>query len=165
MKNTTVADLKQALENGALLLDVRETPEFNYEHIAQSKNIPRDHLSEAARELPKEKEIYVICQVGMSSKGAARTLEAAGLSVINVEGGLEAWKRAKYPVERTAGAKAVIPIIRQVQIIAGSMVLIGILAGIKWLALLAGAGLLFAGLSGTCMMASILSRCPWNRQA
>ena len=58
---------------------------------------------------------------------------------------------------------------RQVQITAGSLVLIGLLAGVlasPWALILSGfvgAGLVFAGASGWCGMAVLLARMPWNR--
>ncbi len=60
---------------------------------------------------------------------------------------------------------------RQVQITAGSMVLIGVILGFAvspWFFLLSGfvgAGLTFSGVSGTCAMASLLAAMPWNRRA
>lgn len=163
MKHISVGDLKNVLSGGAVLIDVRGAGEYNYEHIAEARNIPRSELEKA--DLPKDKEIYVICQIGMSSMAAARKLEGLGFKdVVNVTGGIEAWKMAQYPVERAANVRCVIPIMRQVQIIAGSMVLLGsFFIELRWLAFLAGAGLLFAGISGTCMMAGLLSRMPWNR--
>ncbi|WP_419866828.1 YgaP family membrane protein [Altericroceibacterium endophyticum] len=60
---------------------------------------------------------------------------------------------------------------RQVQITAGTLILIGVLLaafvapGFIWLSGFVGAGLLFAGLSGWCGMATLLSAMPWNRKA
>jgi len=158
----TVADLKGALERGALLLDVREGPEFRYERIEGSEHAPLSGLAGRAASLPKDRDVYVVCQAGVASASGARLLAEAGCSrVFEVEGGLEAWKRAGLPVRREGG---VIPVLRQVQIAAGSLVLVGTLVpGLRWLAVLVGAGLVFSGASGTCMMAGGLSRLPWNR--
>ena len=58
---------------------------------------------------------------------------------------------------------------RQVQIVAGSLVLLGVVLGttVSPLFLLlsgfVGAGLVFAGLSGWCGMAQLLALAPWNR--
>ena len=58
---------------------------------------------------------------------------------------------------------------RQVQITAGSMVVLGIVLALlvsPWfmaLSAFVGAGLAFAGLSGTCAMASLLAQMPWNK--
>lgn len=82
---------------------------------------------------------------------------------------------SEYRYERVDGVRNIpsgdlarelssIPIMRQVQIVAGGLALLGALApGMRWLSGLVGAGLLFAGLSGTCMMAHLLARMPWNR--
>jgi hypothetical protein len=63
-----------------------------------------------------------------------------------------------------------IDIIRQVQIAAGSLVLMGILLGTLLapgfyaLSAFVGAGLMFAGISGFCGMAHLLTLMPWNRR-
>jgi hypothetical protein len=65
--------------------------------------------------------------------------------------------------------KGPIAIMRQVQIAAGSLMVIFVLLGqvapiFRLFAALVGCGLLFAGLTGTCGMALLLARMPWNRQ-
>ncbi|MBM5801390.1 MAG: DUF2892 domain-containing protein [Cyanobacteria bacterium K_DeepCast_35m_m2_023] len=58
---------------------------------------------------------------------------------------------------------------RQVQIAAGSLVLLGVILsqvaapGWIWLSAVVGAGLVFAGISGFCGMARLLAAMPWNR--
>jgi rhodanese-related sulfurtransferase len=85
-----------------------------------------------------------------------------------LEGGLEAWKKAGLPT--LVDVNRPIEVMRQVQIAAGSLVLLGVLLAAttsSWFLLLAGlvgAGLVFAGLSGWCGMALLLARAPWNRQ-
>ena len=86
-----------------------------------------------------------------------------------LDGGLNAWVKAGLPV--VANAKAPLEIMRQVQIAAGSLVLIGVLLGLAvtpaWFGLSAfvGAGLTFAGVTGFCGMARLLMLAPWNRRA
>ena len=80
----------------------------------------------------------------------------------NLEGGIESWKKEGLPVERAKGGP--IPIMRQVQIAAGSMALIGgLFPSLRWIAVLVGAGLMFAGISGFCGMAKVLIYLPWNK--
>ena len=103
------------------------------------------------------------------SYAMAQALLAAGLpEITHLKGGIQAWTAAGLPVERTQGAP--LDLLRQVQITAGGMVLLTVLLG-AWLhpsfLLLAGgvgAGLLGAGLSGNCLLASLLSRLPYNRR-
>ncbi|MBI2070942.1 MAG: rhodanese-like domain-containing protein [Elusimicrobia bacterium] len=146
------------------VIDVRESPEYAYEFIEGTANVPSSLLNQAIGTLPKNKQVFVLCQAGISSVDAARTLKEAGFErVSHVEGGLEAWKRAGFPVRRGRGT---IPIMRQVQIVAGGLALLGgLIPGLWWVAAVAGAGLLFAGLSGTCMMAGLLARMPWNKSS
>jgi rhodanese-related sulfurtransferase len=84
-----------------------------------------------------------------------------------LDGGLDAWVKAGLPVATDADAP--MEIMRQVQIAAGSLVLIGVILGFLvtpvWFVLagFVGAGLTFAGVSGFCGMARLLMLAPWNR--
>jgi rhodanese-related sulfurtransferase len=86
-----------------------------------------------------------------------------------LDGGLDAWSRAGLPVAENR--KAPLEIIRQVQIAAGLLILAGVGLGFLvapgWFGLAAfvGAGLTFAGLTGTCAMARLLMLAPWNHKA
>jgi len=119
--------------------------------------------------LEKEAEIYLTCRSGnRSGKAQARLKELGFSNVINVEGGFLAWHAANYPETKTRGQ---FPIMRQVQIVAGSFILLGSLgsmyltANLIWLAVFVGAGLTFAGLSGWCGMALMLGAMPWNKKS
>ena len=80
---------------------------------------------------------------------------------MDLAGGLERWQREGLPVERQAGAP--LPLMRQVQIAAGSLVLLGLIGSHLWAAAwigvswFVGAGLVFAGVSGFCGMARLLA--------
>ena len=84
-----------------------------------------------------------------------------------LEGGLDAWKKAGLPVSLDRSQP--IDIMRQVQIAAGSLVLLGVVLGAfvspNFYALsgFVGAGLTFAGISGFCGMARVLGAMPWNQ--
>jgi rhodanese-related sulfurtransferase len=84
-----------------------------------------------------------------------------------VEGGIEAWKKAGLPIAKDRSQP--IEIQRQVQIAAGSLVLLGVVLGLAVspafyaVSAFVGAGLTFAGFSGWCGMATLLARMPWNR--
>jgi rhodanese-related sulfurtransferase len=83
------------------------------------------------------------------------------------EGGLDAWRKAGLPV--VTDRRQPIEMQRQVQIVAGALGLGGVLLGAfvspAFFAVpgFIGAGLLFAGLTGTCGMAKLLKLAPWNR--
>ena len=84
-----------------------------------------------------------------------------------LEGGLEGWKKQGLGVKRND--KVPMELMRQVQIAAGSLVLVGVglsvlvHPGFIGLAGFVGAGLVFAGSSGWCGMAHMLRVMPWNR--
>jgi hypothetical protein len=97
---------------------------------------------------------------------AAEPLGRAGRHARVLEGGVNAWRRAKLPLRE---GRRRLPVDRQVQLIAGLMVLTGVTLGVlvnPWflgLAAFFGAGLTFAGATGTCGLALVLMRLPWNR--
>ena len=146
-----------------LVVDIREADEYAYERIAGTLNIPQSALAGRIDKLPKDKEVYVVCNTGARSFHAAQIFTSAGFQQVhNLEGGIESWKKEGLPVERAKGGP--IPIMRQVQIAAGSMALIGgLFPSLRWIAVLVGAGLMFAGISGFCGMAKVLIYLPWNK--
>ncbi|MBB6453140.1 TusA-related sulfurtransferase/rhodanese-related sulfurtransferase [Salirhabdus euzebyi] len=76
-----------------IVLDVRESAEYGFNHIPQAISIPLGELEENIRELNKEKVIYVICRTGSRSDLAAQKLTAHGFTnVINVIPGMSQWE-------------------------------------------------------------------------
>jgi rhodanese-related sulfurtransferase len=75
------------------LLDVRSPNEFRDAHIQGAKLIPLDDLSRRLNELPKDREILVVCRSGARSGMAAGQLVNAGFKVTNLSGGLMAWSQ------------------------------------------------------------------------
>ncbi|KAB7665093.1 sulfurtransferase TusA family protein [Bacillus sp. B1-b2] len=75
-----------------LVLDVRESAEYAFNHIPNAKSLPLGELDERLRELDKETEIFVVCRTGSRSDLAAQKLTAAGFKqVINVVPGMSEW--------------------------------------------------------------------------
>ena len=151
------------------LIDVRTPVEFREVHVDFARNVPLDRLdAEALRaELNGSAEpLYVICRSGSRGKQACERLAAAGLNVVNVEGGTLAWDAGGLPVVR--GRKA-ISLERQVRIAAGFLVLVGAVLALTvhpyfaGISAFIGAGLMFAGITDTCGMAMVLARMPWNQ--
>ncbi|WP_454967882.1 rhodanese-like domain-containing protein [Gemella sanguinis] len=88
--NISTFELEEKLKNQIQLIDVRTPIEFQRGHIKNAKNIP---LSELANFTPiADKTIYVICHSGARSKIAAKKLKKKGYDVINVQGGMMAWR-------------------------------------------------------------------------
>ena len=162
-------ELAAALEaGGCQLIDVREPVEHAESHVSGAKLMPLGQIEARCGQLDKSKPIMVMCQAGKRGAAAADKLRALGFSdVRNLEGGILAWKSAGLPC--AAGAKSVMPLMRQVQITIGLFVFLGSVLAVTvnpawvYLCMFFGAGLLFAGLSGFCGLAMVLAKMPWNR--
>jgi glyoxylase-like metal-dependent hydrolase (beta-lactamase superfamily II)/rhodanese-related sulfurtransferase len=86
-------------EGGPLLLDVREPEEYVHGHIAGAVNIPQADLASRLGELPRDRPLLIICQLGMRSVRAAQFLKQAGFTqVATVRGGTSAWCGAGRPL-------------------------------------------------------------------
>jgi rhodanese-related sulfurtransferase len=93
--------LRQANGTGPVLLDVRERDEFRGGHIPGAKLIPLGQLRQRVNELPKDRPIVCICRTGRRSGIAASHLANAGFEdVTNLVGGMMAWQRKGYSVDR-----------------------------------------------------------------
>jgi rhodanese-related sulfurtransferase len=161
----------ELMRAGATLVDIREADEYAREHIPGARH---HALSGMERERPTAGDGDVLifhCRSGARTRANAATLAAAAPNCQGyiLEGGLDAWKKAGLPV--TLDRRQPIDIMRQVQIVAGSLILLGVALGALLspgfyaLSGLVGAGLLFAGVSGFCGMARVLSAMPWNQRA
>jgi sulfur dioxygenase len=161
-------DLQALRDEGPppFLLDVRSAVEFEGERIEGARLIPLDELDARLGEIPGEVEVVVVCRTGVRATIAAETLARAGRRARVLDGGMNAWRWARLPMRE--GRKR-LPIDRQVQLIAGLMVLTGVALGTlvhPWFLAIAaffGAGLTFAGATGTCGLALLLLKLPWNR--
>lgn len=97
----TVQELQERLnKNGLQVLDVRREPEWQGGHVAEATLFPLDQFKVAAPEIDPTKPLAVHCQSGYRSTIACSLLRRAGVgNVINVSGGIEAWRKAGLPVE------------------------------------------------------------------
>lgn len=162
-------DLKQKLDSGeAILIDIRESDEHAREHIIGARLAPLSALDRHDFDRDHGKAAVFHCKSGARTQANGAALVARGFSqAFFLEGGIEAWKAAGLPVH--ADRKAPLEIMRQVLIVAGSIVLMGVLLGAlahpAFFAVSAfmGAGLLFAGATGWCGLAMLLRAMPWNR--
>jgi len=155
--------------NGPRLLDVRTAAEFTTAHIPGSYNVPLDLLREHRAELRQhlDQDVVLICRSGARAGQAETVLAAAGLENLHVlAGGVTAWEAAGAPLTR--GTKTW-ELERQVRLVAGGIVLAGILVSTvapkaKWVAGAIGAGLTGAALTDSCAMGMLLSKLPYNRR-
>ncbi|APR32290.1 MULTISPECIES: rhodanese family protein [Citrobacter] len=159
------------LAQGAKLIDIRDADEYLYEHIPEAHLVPLPTLEHGV--LPENLragQVIFHCQSGKRTQNAATKLSAiaAPAQVWLLEGGIDGWKAAGLPVAKDSSQP--LPLMRQVQIAAGSLALLGVILGYAvnsaffLLSGFVGAGLILAGVTGFCGMARVLNIMPWNRR-
>lgn len=174
-----MADLKtvsperaaELVRAGAVLVDVREADEYAREHIPGAHHHALSRIDHTTPARNGDDVLIFHCRSGARTKGNAARLAAAAqdCEVYILDGGLDAWKKAGLPVALDRSQP--IDLLRQMQITAGSLALLGVVLG-TWvnpyfyaLSGFIGAGLVFAGISGVCPMVRLLAVMPWNRRA
>lgn len=79
-----------------VIVDVRESAEYAFNHIPNAISMPLGELEERANELNKDDEIFVVCRTGRRSDLAAQMLNEKGFEkIINVTPGMGAWPEDK----------------------------------------------------------------------
>jgi rhodanese-related sulfurtransferase len=150
-----------------VIVDIRGSDEYNQQHIDGALNIPSCDLVNLPKEKYQDKVAIFHCRSGQRTKLQAPQIEQAPFKEMYcLEGGIQAWANEGLPTQ--SKTKAPIDVMRQMQIIAGSLILLGVLLSFVnpwWLLLSAfvGAGLLTAGITGFCGMVVILKCLPWNK--
>jgi rhodanese-related sulfurtransferase len=87
-------------QKGAFVLDVREQSEWDEFHAPNTTLIPLGELAGRVNELPKDKQIVVVCRSGNRSQKGRDILKQAGFSnVTSMAGGLKTWRDKGYPIE------------------------------------------------------------------
>lgn len=163
-------EVKARLDAGrAVLIDIREPDEFARSHVPGARSHPLSGWEGAHLTVDPDADVVFTCRSGMRTAGACDRLAARVTGDAYVlSGGLDGWTKAGLPV--VTDAKAPLEIMRQVQIAAGSLVLLGVVLGFAvapaffGLSAFVGAGLTFAGATGFCGMARLLMMAPWNRR-
>ena len=150
------------------LIDVRTPGEFASSHIPGSYNVPLDLLREHREELTAQHgdPVVLVCASGARAEQARALLESAGLERLSVlRGGITSWEQDGGDLNRGRGTWAME---RQVRLVAGVLVLTGVVAStafapLKWMAGFVGVGLAFAAVTNTCAMSRVLGLLPHNR--
>jgi rhodanese-related sulfurtransferase len=152
----------------ATIIDVREYPEFAAAHLQDAHLVPLGTVADASKTWDKSNPLLLVCKSGRRAEQARQTLAGKGFTSLTIlPGGMDAWSAAGKPVVDERYQPWAME--RQVRTAAGGLVVttvaLGVFASRYFLigTVLVGAGLAFAGISNTCMMASVLGRMPWNR--
>lgn len=100
----TVDKIDDLVAQGAFLIDVRTPEEYELGSIEGSVNIPLDELRDRLDEIPKDKDLYVTCQVGLRGYLAARILTQKGFKPINLDGGVSSYDQLKLNVNKESNS-------------------------------------------------------------
>eukprot|EP00796_Vickermania_ingenoplastis_P004705 gene4705-3398_t len=170
----SVQDLHALIQKdkNLFLVDVREEGEYRREHVEQATLYPLSSLDPVkVFEAAGKRDLYVMCASGGRSATASKKLEEAAkgksTKVFNVTGGMSSWRSANLPVVENKSAP--LPIIRQVHIIASTLIISGSLLSRFYdpnfiaLPIFVGCGLMVSGVTGFCGMALILNKLPYNK--
>lgn len=157
---------RELVDRGATLVDIREPDEYAREHIPGARNVPVGRLAD----LPPGSLVFH-CRSGARTSANQNILFSAsrGAPCHILGGGLDAWRRAGLPLR--LDRRQPLEIMRQVQLVAGGLVLAGIALGLTvspaflGISAFVGGGLMAAGATGWCGMARLLGHMPWNRAA
>ncbi|MGD0172891.1 MAG: rhodanese-like domain-containing protein [Anaerolineales bacterium] len=96
----SVAQVLDKYHSGAFILDVRTNDEWNQGHIPGSVLIPLDQLSGRLSEVPRNRDVVVVCRTGVRSAQGLQILQQAGFTnAASMTGGMVAWQAAGYPIE------------------------------------------------------------------
>ena len=170
IKYITAEELKQMYDsNDILICDIRESDEYNREHIVGAKNFPLSNLQvNKLDDIAKSKKLILHCLSGNRTKMNEKVFKSINCDEVMILcDGINAWKKQGCAIAKNH--KAPLPLMRQVQIIAGCLILLGSILSYtvsKDFVLLSGfvgIGLLVAGVTGFCGMANILMLLPYNK--
>lgn len=154
-----------------VIIDVRSGAEFESLHIRGSYNVPLPLLSEHTADLAARlgERVVLVCQSGVRAEQARQKLSGAGVETAWVlTGGAPGFAAAGGDVVRGAARW---DLERQVRMVAGSLVLTGLVGGrfvspkLRTVAGIIGTGLTFSAASNTCAMGKALAAMPWNKTA
>lgn len=156
------------------ILDVRTAAEVQAAALPDCLHIPLHELTperlqtEIAKSGKNGSQVYLLCQAGRRAEMAADQLTGnINAELVVIEGGMNAVQQSHIPLKQAG--KQIMSLERQVRIAAGFLVFTGVLLGalvsssFYVLSGFVGAGLMFAGITDTCMMGMLIARMPWNK--
>jgi rhodanese-related sulfurtransferase len=92
------AEMQGSDDVGALIIDVREPNEYSQIRARGAVLLPLGRLNSRVRDLPRDRELLLMCRTGGRSQNATQFLQAQGFgNVTNVSGGIVAWHAAGLP--------------------------------------------------------------------
>ena len=163
-----VAELRHPNNFDWQCIDVRSATEFAAGHIPGAINIPMEEIESRIGDLRPENHMVLVCQSGKRASMTLALLAGRAGDPCVLRGGTDAWKKAGLPLVASTRSRWALE--RQMRLVAGLLVLAGILLGFlvnqAWFGLagFVGVGLVFAGTTNYCAMVHLLALLPWNRR-
>ena len=169
LSDVTPRELHSRLRDGEALhvIDVREFPEYAAGRIDSARLIPSGEIASRVHELDRNEPLVLVCRSGRRSTMALQKLRELGFNnAVQLDGGMDAWQKEELPTTRDERAPWSLE--RQVRLVAGLLILIGLIGSKFWppaivLAWFVPCGLVFAALTDSCAMGMLLAKLPWNR--
>ena len=102
-KEVVAAEAVLLINKGAPVLDLRAPGDFSAGHIINARNLPLAELDSRVGEIQKYKDqpLILCCKEGSDAGTAAARLAKLGFGAVKVlKGGIAAWQREQFPLER-----------------------------------------------------------------
>jgi len=94
VKEVTRDEAQALIEDGAQLVDVRVSHEWDAGHIAGATHLPLEELAERSGELDASRPVVLYCRGGTRSSMAAEALDGAGFDAVKLTDGIVGWDEA-----------------------------------------------------------------------
>lgn len=108
-KQVPMVQLRELVESGAYIIDVREKPAFNLSHVEGAVNIPLSEIRQRYNEIPKDRTVYIHCRTSWYSYYAIKALKGFGFNnVINIQGSFLGFSHYEYFNDKTTDRKPIL---------------------------------------------------------
>ncbi|MGH3506489.1 MAG: rhodanese-like domain-containing protein [Nocardioidaceae bacterium] len=98
LPETAVANLPAALPDDVVVLDVRESDEWEAGHINGAMHMPMGQVPARFSEMPADRQVLVVCKVGGRSARVTAYLQMQGVDAVNLADGMVGWHAAGRPM-------------------------------------------------------------------
>lgn len=104
-----VSDVRELVERGAYLIDVRTPEEYEYGHVKGAKNIPLGEIRQRLDEIPRDQDVYVYCGTSQRSYNAIMALQSRGFdNLYNISGSFFGISYYEYFTDRATGREKIL---------------------------------------------------------
>ncbi len=98
-------EAKELVDQGTMMIDVRELSEWNHGHAPGAVHLPMSLIQEHLHKVPKNADVVVCCRSGSRSSAVVSFLLNNGYNAINMKGGMAAWHSHGLPVVNSSGVR------------------------------------------------------------